>query len=127
MSDPSPVDSTPPIVLELALEVPLPERGSIVEMVAHDGQIVCLARLDDGSWTAFESHCPHRGVPLCHGALDADQIICLEHFWRWSVHAGEPVGAQHSPLRTYTVEDLGTSLRLHPRATHASPALKPLS
>jgi nitrite reductase/ring-hydroxylating ferredoxin subunit len=112
MSEAPPDRSTEALVLELPPDVRLPESGCIVEITALTGQQVCLARLADGELTAFESRCPHRGVPLCHGALEDRQLICLEHFWRWQVASGEPLAAGQTPLRTYIVEDRGSSVRL---------------
>lgn len=100
--------------LELASDVPLPEAGTIVEVTAVDGQPVCLARLAGGELTAFEPRCPHRGVPLCHGVLEGEQVICLEHFWRWQVRSGQPLGSGHPPLGTYRVDRQGQRLRLLP-------------
>ena len=70
MSDSCPDGSADPHTLELAADVRLPEAGSIVEVTALDGRQVCLARLTGGELTAFEARCPHRGVPLCHGARE---------------------------------------------------------
>lgn len=102
------------VALELASDVRLPEAGAIVEVNALDGRQVCLARLAGGELTAFEPRCPHQGVPLCHGVLEGEQVICLEHFWRWQVRSGEPPGPGHPPLCTYRVDQQGQRLRLLP-------------
>jgi len=91
------------VALDLASDVRLPEAGAIVEVNALDGRQVCLARLAGGELTAFEPRCPHRGVPLC-----------LEHFWRWQVRGGEPLGHGRPPLGTYRVDQQGQRLRLLP-------------
>jgi nitrite reductase/ring-hydroxylating ferredoxin subunit len=114
MSESSLDRSIESLILDLPSDLPLPEKGCLVEVTALNGQQVCLARRADGELIAFESRCPHRGVPLCQGALEADQIICLEHFWRWQVASGEPLAAGQTPLRTYIVEDRGKSMRLKP-------------
>ena len=114
MSEASLDRSTEALILDLPPDAPLPETGCIVEVTALNGQQVCLARRAGGELIAFESRCPHRGVPLCQGALEADQIICLEHFWRWQVASGEPLAAGQTPLRTYIVAERGKSLRLKP-------------
>lgn len=107
-----------PLTLELAADVQRPEAGSILEVTALDGRQICLARLAGGELTAFEHRCPHRGAPLCHGVVEGELVICLEHFWRWRARGGEPLNAGHSPLRTYRVEDRGTSLKLVPSGPH---------
>lgn len=114
MSESSLDRSIESLILDLPPDTSLPEIGCVVEVTALNGQQVCLARRAGGELTAFEPRCPHRGVPLCQGALEADQIICLEHFWRWQVASGEPLVAGQPPLRTYIVEDRGGSVRLKP-------------
>lgn len=100
------------ISIDLSTEKAQPEVGSIVEVTAYNGQKVCLARLESGGLIAFESRCPHRGVPLCHGRLQAGQIICLEHFWRWQALSGEPLATGQPPLLTFRIEEQDVSLRL---------------
>jgi len=112
--EPSRQCSAERVALDLASDVRLPEAGSIVEVSALDGRQVCLARLAGGELTAFEPRCPHRGVPLCHGVLEGEQVICLEHFWRWQVRGGEPLGHGRPPLGTYRVDQQGQRLRLFP-------------
>ncbi|MCS5692324.1 Rieske 2Fe-2S domain-containing protein [Cyanobium sp. FGCU-6] len=102
------------LALDLVSDVNLPEAGAIVEVTALDGRQVCLARLAGGELTAFEPRCPHRGVPLCHGGLEGEQVICLEHFWRWQVRDGQPLGSGHPPLGTYRVDPQGQRLMLLP-------------
>lgn len=114
MSHPSGGRSAEAATLELAADVRLPEAGSIIEVTALDGRQVCLARLAGGELAAFEPRCPHRGVPLCHGALEGGLVICLEHFWRWQALGGEPLSAGHPPLRTWRIDQRGPRLRLVP-------------
>ncbi len=114
MSDGSVDHAADQLPLEFAADVRLPEAGAIVEITGLDGRQVCLARLDDSQLVAFEPRCPHRGVPLCHGALQDGQLICLEHLWRWQARSGEPLNAAHPPLRTYRVDQQSAQLRLLP-------------
>jgi nitrite reductase/ring-hydroxylating ferredoxin subunit len=46
--------------------------------------------------------------------LEGEQVICLEHFWRWQVRGGEPLGHGRPPLGTYRVDQQGQRLRLFP-------------
>lgn len=103
-------------VLELPADTTLPQVGEIVEATSRDGQLVCLAQLENGDLAAFEPRCPHRGVALCRGALEGELVICLDHFWRWQVRSGAAAGGGHPPLRTYRVERQGKRLRLLPTA-----------
>jgi nitrite reductase/ring-hydroxylating ferredoxin subunit len=114
MRDPQVSRPAEPGVLELPAGTALPQVGEIVEATSRDGQAVCLAQLENGDLAAFEPRCPHRGVPLCRGALEGGQVICLDHFWRWQASSGEAAGGSHPDLRTYRVERQGERLRLLP-------------
>ncbi len=102
--------------------VGLPTKGQILEAQTCEGQRVCLAGLDDGRLVAFQADCPHRGVPLCHGALQGEEVICLDHFWRWRLSCGSRIGtdtengASRSDLRIYSLVKRGETLKLIPRS-----------
>lgn len=34
-----------------------------------------------GDWHAFEDKCPHRGVALSEGRIEAGQLQCSYHGW----------------------------------------------
>lgn len=41
-----------------------------------------------GSITAFEGRCPHRGTLLAEGVVDAGEIVCAGHGWRFDAQTG---------------------------------------
>ena len=56
--------------------------------VTVDGVELALARLDDGSWAAFDDTCPHEECPLSEGDLDGERIICYCHSSSFDVRTG---------------------------------------
>ena len=94
----------------------LPEAGEILEVATVQGEMICLARSMGGELVAFQSNCPHRGVPLCHGILEGELVICLEHFWRWQARNGEPAGGAQVALRSYRIDHQGDRVLLFPKS-----------
>ena len=76
----------------------LPDLGA----VAVDGLEIALARLDDGSWAAFDNACTHEECPLSEGDLDGDRITCYCHSSSFDVRTGEVLeGPAETPLQIY--------------------------
>jgi nitrite reductase/ring-hydroxylating ferredoxin subunit len=103
--------------LELLDGSVLPQAGEILEVATVQGEMICLARSVGGELVAFQSNCPHRGVPLCHGILERELVICLEHFWRWQVHNGVPAGGAQVALHSYRIYHQGNRVLLFPQIT----------
>lgn len=49
-----------------------------------------LAR-DGAEVHAFADVCPHQGVPLSDGDLEAGILMCAVHLWEFDVRTGESV------------------------------------
>jgi phenylpropionate dioxygenase-like ring-hydroxylating dioxygenase large terminal subunit len=47
------------------------------------GEPVLIARGGDGAPFALRDICPHRGIPLSHGAFDGKEVECCYHGWRF--------------------------------------------
>lgn len=47
------------------------------------GEPVLLGRRADGGLFALRNVCPHRGIPLSHGAFDGHEVECCYHGWRF--------------------------------------------
>ena len=65
---------------------------------------IAVARLDDGSWVAFDNSCTHEDCPLAEGDLEGDQIICHCHSSAFDVRTGEVLeGPAEDDLTVYPV------------------------
>ncbi len=59
--------------------------NSLLRVFFHDRPVV-LCRLSDGSVSAYEDVCPHRGAMLSKGRLVNDELECPYHGWRFDRH-----------------------------------------
>ena len=81
-------------------EQSLPDLGAVIVQ----GREIALARLDDGSWAAFDNDCTHEECPLADGDLDGDRITCYCHGSVFDLRTGEVLeGPADEPLAVYLV------------------------
>jgi nitrite reductase (NADH) small subunit len=73
-----------------AAEMPAP--GSAREFTVA-GKIICVANVD-GTLSAMDNICLHRGGPLGQGVVDEGKVICPWHGWMWDPKTGQ---AAHNP------------------------------
>ena len=71
------------------------------------GEDLVLFRTGDGALGLMQRACPHRGVDLCRGRLEADGLRCAFHGWKFDPggacveQPGEPEGSTlHRRVRT---------------------------
>ena len=93
---------------------PVVGRGDLGAVIL-DGLEIALARLDDGSWAAFDNTCTHEECPLSEGDLDGDRIICYCHSSSFDVRTGEVLeGPAEDAVAVYAtrVEDGDLQIRI---------------
>ena len=84
---------------------------------AVGGREIALARLDDGSWAAFDDTCTHEECPLSEGDLEGERIVCYCHSSTFDVRTGAVLeGPAEEPIRVYEtrVEDGDLLVRVEP-------------
>ncbi|HEY2937498.1 MAG TPA: Rieske (2Fe-2S) protein [Gaiellaceae bacterium] len=82
-----------------------PEEGrpNLGAVTVHCREIA-LARLDDGSWVAFDNDCTHEECPLAEGDLEDDRITCYCHSSMFDVRTGKVLrGPAVDPLTLFPV------------------------
>ena len=57
----------------------------------------------NGTITAMDNVCLHRGGPLGQGTIEGDKLVCPWHGWQWDPKTGEAV---HDPTAKVTVYPL---------------------
>ncbi|MGA4837581.1 Rieske 2Fe-2S domain-containing protein [Streptomyces sp. G45] len=100
--------------LPVAITADLPRHD--LRKVRLLGEDLVLYRLADGTAHLLEDRCPHRGVALSYGMLEARGIRCPYHGWmfdgsgRCLEQPGEPADAAFARrvrARSYPVRELG--------------------
>ena len=51
-------------------------------------ETICIANVD-GSYSAMDNFCLHRGGPLGQGMIENGKIVCPWHGWAWDPKTGE--------------------------------------
>jgi 3-phenylpropionate/trans-cinnamate dioxygenase ferredoxin subunit len=77
------------------------------------GTEVGIARLADGSWSAFDNSCTHEECPLADGDLEEDRIICYCHGSTFDLPSGAVLeGPAERPLTIFDVRIVDGDLEL---------------
>ena len=70
----------------------LPPRNEAKELPCGD-KVICVANVE-GTISAIDNVCLHRGGPLGQGVIEGGKIVCPWHGWVWDPKTGE---AAHNP------------------------------
>ncbi len=70
----------------------LPEEGEAKE-IKLGNQVICVANVN-GTISAMENVCLHRGGPLGQGIIADGKVVCPWHGWMWDPQTGQ---ADHNP------------------------------
>jgi 3-phenylpropionate/trans-cinnamate dioxygenase ferredoxin component len=80
------------------------ETRSDLSAARVGGVEVALARLPDGSWSAFDNSCPHEECPLAEGDLEGERIVCYCHGSTFDLRSGVVLeGPAEAPLTMFGV------------------------
>src|SRR5579864_4962114 len=71
-------------------ELPAPDEAK--EFTAGE-KVICLANVD-GTLTAMDNVCVHRGGPLGQGMIADSKVVCPWHGWQYDPKTG---AASHDP------------------------------
>ena len=77
--------------------------------IVLNGQEVALFNVD-GSYSAIDNTCPHRGGPLSDGSLNGRTVTCPWHAWEFDVTTGSCLNNPAARVRAYPVEIQGNDL-----------------
>lgn len=82
-----------------------PEEGRLDLDAVMVGELeIALARLQDGTWVAFDNMCTHEECPLSEGDLEGERIVCPCHSSAFDVRTGAVRhGPAYIPLAVYPV------------------------
>jgi nitrite reductase (NADH) small subunit len=88
-------------VVKLTSESNLPGPNEAKEFPCA-GKDICVANVN-GSYSAMDNICLHRGGPLGQGLIENGKLVCPWHAWAWDPKTGE---AAHNPSAKVAVYPL---------------------
>jgi nitrite reductase (NADH) small subunit len=72
---------------KLADQSALPSTNEAKEFSCGN-KTLCIANIN-GSYSALDNVCLHRGGPLGQGMIEGGKVICPWHGWAWDVKTGQ--------------------------------------
>ena len=83
-----------PTFIKLTTQAELPPNNVVKEFACLD-KMVCVANVN-GTITAMDNVCLHRGGPLGQGVIEKGKVVCPWHGWVWDPQTGQ---AAHNAAR----------------------------
>jgi nitrite reductase (NADH) small subunit len=77
---------------KLTTETELPSNNEAKEFPCGD-KVICVANVN-GTITAMDNVCLHRGGPVGQGVVESGKVVCPWHGWAWDPQTGQ---AAHNP------------------------------
>ena len=80
----------------------LPPENEAKEFTLGD-KVICVANVN-GTITAMDNVCLHRGGPLGQGLVEGGKLVCPWHGWQWDPKTGEAVHNPAAKLAIYPIK-----------------------
>ena len=87
--------------VKLTTKSDLPSENEAKEFTVGD-RVICVANVN-GTISAMDNVCLHRGGPLGQGVIDGNKLVCPWHGWEWDPQTGQAV---HNPAARLAVYPL---------------------
>ena len=91
--------------VKLATKQELPAEGEAKEFTVGE-KIVCVANVN-GTISAMDNVCLHRGGPLGQGVIEGDKLVCPWHGWMWDPKTGASAHDPTVKLPVYPIKTEG--------------------
>jgi nitrite reductase (NADH) small subunit len=88
--------------VKLTTQAELPPEGEAREFSLGD-KVVCVANVN-GTITAIDNVCLHRGGPLGQGVIEGDKLVCPWHGWQWDPKSGEAAHNAELKVEVYALK-----------------------
>jgi nitrite reductase (NADH) small subunit len=88
------------IKLTTQSEVPAENQA---EEFPYGDRVLCIANVN-GTITAMDNVCLHRGGPLGQGDIEDGKIVCPWHGWQWDPNTGAAVHNFNAKVSVYPVK-----------------------
>lgn len=91
--------------VRLALTADLPAVDEAKEFFCGD-KTICVANLN-GSCSAMDNVCLHRGGPLGEGMVEQGKVVCPWHGWSWDARTGVAEQNRNMKIAVYPLKVVG--------------------
>jgi nitrite reductase (NADH) small subunit len=88
--------------LKLTAQSELPANDEAKEFPCN-GKTICVANIN-GTITAMDNACLHRGGPLGQGMIENSKVICPWHGWQWDPKTGEAAHNAKAKVSVYSIK-----------------------
>jgi nitrite reductase (NADH) small subunit len=88
--------------VRIASATELPPSKEVREFLCGD-KTICVANVN-GTVTAMDNACLHRGGPLGQGVIEKGKVVCPWHGWAWDPATGEAVHNPAAKLNVYPIK-----------------------
>ena len=86
----------------IASAAELPAEGEAREFPVGD-TVVCIANIN-GTCSAMDNVCVHRGGPLGQGVVVDDKLVCPWHGWMYDPRTGTPDQNPNVSVKVYALK-----------------------
>jgi nitrite reductase (NADH) small subunit len=91
-----------PNFIRLASQSELPPANEAKEFPCGD-KVICVANVN-GTITAMDNVCLHRGGPLGQGVIEKGKVVCPWHGWAWDPRTGQAGDNPNLKLAVYPLK-----------------------
>ena len=88
--------------VKIASQSELPPNNEAKEFPCGD-KTICVANVN-GTITAMDNVCLHRGGPLGQGVIEKGKVVCPWHGWAWDPKTGHAVHNPNAKLALYPLK-----------------------
>ena len=89
-------------LIKLTTESSLPRLNEAKEFPCG-GKEICVANVN-GTYSAMDNICLHRGGPLGQGTVENGKMVCPWHGWVWDTKTGEAAHNASAKLSVYPLK-----------------------
>jgi len=86
----------------LTTEAELPAQNRAKEFPCGN-KVICIANVN-GTISAMDNVCLHRGGPVGQGAVENGKVVCPWHGWQWDPKTGQAVQDPRAKLAIYPLK-----------------------
>jgi len=90
------------MLIRLASDSELPPPGQAKEFACGD-KVICVANVN-GTISAMDNICLHRGGPLGQGTIEGDKVVCPWHGWEWDPKTGQATQNRNARIAVYPIK-----------------------